>query len=36
MKKCKKCNSEMVVTGDIIVLSDGYELEEYKCKKCDK
>lgn len=35
-KKCKKCGEEMVETGDIIVLPDGYELPEYECKKCDK
>jgi hypothetical protein len=34
--KCKNCGAEMVVTGDIIVLSDGYELEDYQCKECKK
>lgn len=34
--KCKNCGAEMVITGDIIVLPDGYELEDYKCKECDK
>jgi DNA-directed RNA polymerase subunit RPC12/RpoP len=33
---CKNCGSKMVVTGGIIVLSDGYELEDYKCKECEK
>jgi len=26
---------KVVVTGDIIVLADGYEIEEFKCKKCE-
>jgi len=34
MKKCKKCGGKVVATGDIIVHADGYEIEEFKCKKC--
>lgn len=33
-KKCKKCGKKMVATGDIFVLADGYEIEEFKCKQC--
>lgn len=36
MKRCEKCNEEMVETGDIIVLPDGYELPDYKCPNCTK
>lgn len=35
MKKCKKCGEKMIATGDIIVLADGHEIEELKCKKCE-
>lgn len=34
MKKCENCGKKVVATGDIIVLADGYEIEEFKCKKC--
>jgi len=35
MKKCPKCNFEMVYSDEYLVLWDGVEVEVILCKQCD-